>query len=338
MSLCRAGFFQHCCWPSYVVRGCLDGSDIHKQIIGDFPFHHRRDGVAGCPSYVVGQHGIPRLIGTAAVTHRMGKWQGRWLRGVASGSIPPFPAWWKGRDGEPSLSVHWSRASPPLAAIRAKGQLRPAEGSCAHILLSDSFSHLGSKSLSLWSVLPPTPGGHMTVTTLRIVYPSLIVLMRQNLLEYPYFCLMSPTLCIIAAFRDITASFQIKRAFLLIFFDWNCLINKQALICTDDHTATQLHQIAHPEMVHHIMLINEWQLLPGVVYINAARLWKGDNCGAKCCRGWQDPFLDLSRSAVMRGLCRSLYTQKQMSVLHQHVCTHVGTWVHTHRQNQPHST
>lgn len=46
----------------------------------------------------------------------------------------------------------------------------------------------------------------------------------------------------------------------------------KALICTDDHTATQLRQIAHPEMVHHIVLINEWQLLPGVVYINAAGL------------------------------------------------------------------
>lgn len=83
---------------------------------------------------------------------------------------------------------------------------------------------------------------------------------------------MSATLCIIVAFRDITISHQIKRAFLLIFSSRNCLINEQALICTDDHTETQLHQIALPEMVHHIVLITEWQLLPGVVYINAARL------------------------------------------------------------------
>jgi len=36
---------------------------------------------------------------------RMGKWQGRWLRRVAPGSIPPILARWKGRDGEPSLSA-----------------------------------------------------------------------------------------------------------------------------------------------------------------------------------------------------------------------------------------
>lgn len=62
----------------------------------------------------------------------------------------------------------------------------------------------------------------------------------------------------IVAFTDITISYQIKRAFLLIFSNRNCLINEQALICTDDHTAVQLHQIAHPEMVHHIVLITEW--------------------------------------------------------------------------------
>lgn len=58
--------------------------------------------------------------------------------------------------------------------------------------------------------------------------------------------------CVIAAFSDITASLQIKRAFLLISFDWNCLINEQALICADDHTASQRHQIAQPEMLHQI--------------------------------------------------------------------------------------
>lgn len=54
------------------------------------PFHHRRDGVAGLPTWR-GQHGSATLVGTAVVTHRMGKWRGRWLRGVASGSVPPFP-------------------------------------------------------------------------------------------------------------------------------------------------------------------------------------------------------------------------------------------------------
>lgn len=299
--------YQHWCKPSYqhlldaeVFVGVVDMSDIRKQIISDFPSHHYRDGVPGCPSFVAGQRGVPRLIGIAAVTHRMGKWQGRWLHGVASGSIPPFLAWWKGRDGEPSLSVHWSRASPPLATVRAKGQLRPTDGSCVRILRSDSFSHPGSESSPLWSVLPPTPGGHMTMAApLRIAYPFLMGWCGPNSLEYPSFCLMSATLCIIVAFRDITISCQIKSAFLLIFSYRNCLINEQGLICTDDHTATQLRQIAHPVMVHHIVLINDWQLLPGVVYINAARLWKGDNCGAKCCRGWQDPFLDLSRAAVI---------------------------------------
>lgn len=32
--LCR--FFRHWCRPSYVFRGCLDRSDIHKQIVSDF--------------------------------------------------------------------------------------------------------------------------------------------------------------------------------------------------------------------------------------------------------------------------------------------------------------
>lgn len=165
---------QSVCW------GCLHGSDIHRQIISDFPSHHHRDRVAGCPSYMAGQRGVPRLIGTAAVTHRMGKWQGRWLRCVASGSVPPFLARWKGRDGEPSLSVHWSRASPPLATVRAKGQLRPTDGSCVCILWSDSFSHPGSESLSLWSVLPPTPGGHVKMAIpLRI--PPLMGWCGQNI-------------------------------------------------------------------------------------------------------------------------------------------------------------
>lgn len=134
--------------------------------------HHHRDRVSGCPSYVAGQHGVPRLIGTAAVTHRMEKWRGRWLHGVASGSIPPFLARWKGKDREPSLSVHWSRASPPLATVRAKGQLRPTDGSCIRILWSDSFSHPGIESLSLWSALPPTSGGHMRMPIPLRIAPS----------------------------------------------------------------------------------------------------------------------------------------------------------------------
>lgn len=64
----------------------------HKQIITDFPSYHNRERAAGCPSYMAGQRGVPRLIGTVAVAHRMGKWQGRWLHGMASGSIPPFLA------------------------------------------------------------------------------------------------------------------------------------------------------------------------------------------------------------------------------------------------------
>lgn len=137
--------------------------------------------------------------------------------------------------------------------------------------------------------------------------------------------------CIIAAFSDITASFQIKRAFLLIFFDWNCLINEQALICADDHTASK--RDAAPNM-----LINEWQLLPGVVYINAARLWKGNNCGAKCCRGWQDPFLKLSRAALIeRVMPWSIHTKadERFTPTCVHTCGHMSA----HRQNQqPHST
>lgn len=54
---------------------------------------------------------------------------------------------------------------------------------------------------------------------------------------------------IIAAFKHIMTS-------LLIFFIWNCLIIEQTLICTDEHKARQLHQIAHPEMLHHIVLIS----------------------------------------------------------------------------------
>lgn len=95
---------------------------------------------------------------------RMGKWRGRLACVMAPGSIPPFLVWWKGRDGESSLSVHWSRASPPLATVGAKGQLRPTDGSCVHIGWSNSSSHPGSESLSLWSVLPPDHGRHVRMS------------------------------------------------------------------------------------------------------------------------------------------------------------------------------
>lgn len=145
---------------------------------------------------------------------------------------------------------------------------------------------------------------------------------------------MSTTLYIIVAFRDITISCQIKSAFLLIFSNRNCLINEQALICTDDHTTTQLHQIAHPEMVHHIVLITEWQPLPGVVYINAAWLWKGDNCGAKCCRGWQDPFLDLSRAAVIERVALGSKHTEADELICTNMHAHMWAHVHTHRQTK----
>lgn len=151
---------------------------------------------------------------------------------------------------------------------------------CASYGVTHSHTQ-GVSPCHFWSVPPPTPGGHMRMAIpLIIVTPSLMgwcILWAElfQMLNFPLFFFMSVILCIIVAFRDITIPCQIKRAFLLIFSKGNCLINEQALICTDDHTATQLHQIAHPEMVHHIVHITEWQLLPGVVYINAARLWKG---------------------------------------------------------------
>lgn len=117
---------------------------------------------------------------------RMGKWQGRWLCGMASGSIPPFLAWWKGRDGESSLSEHWSRASPPLATVRAKGQLRPMDESCVHIRWSNSFSHPGSESLSLWSVLPPTHGCHMRMAIPLSLPWWFEESCRLNPLKYPF--------------------------------------------------------------------------------------------------------------------------------------------------------
>lgn len=69
--------------------------------------------------YMAGQRGLPRLIGTTAVTRRMGKWQGRWLRGMASGSVPSLPGPVKGQGwgalslsalikGQPSISHHQS--------------------------------------------------------------------------------------------------------------------------------------------------------------------------------------------------------------------------------------
>lgn len=123
-----------------------------------------------------------------------------WKSGRVDGSAAwllaaslPFLAQWKGRDGEPSLSVHWSRASPLLATIRAKGQLRPTDASCVHILWSDSFSHPGSESLSLlvcaalyywWLQEDSVP--------LRIVTPSLMgwCILRAELsqmLNFPFF-------------------------------------------------------------------------------------------------------------------------------------------------------
>lgn len=64
-----------------------------------------------------GQHAIPRLAGTAAVTHRTAKWRGRWLRGVAPGNIPSFLGLVKGQgwgghppsaliEGQASISFH----------------------------------------------------------------------------------------------------------------------------------------------------------------------------------------------------------------------------------------
>lgn len=301
--------------------------------------HHHRDRVSGCPSYVAGQHGVPRLIGTAAVTHRMEKWQGRWLHGVASGSIPPFLARWKGKDREPSLSVHWSRASPPLATVRAKGQLRPTDGSCIRILWSDSFSHPGIESLSLWSALPPTSGGHMRMPIPLRIAPS--PMSWCTLLSDIFFFLglVSTTFSIIFAFTDITISCQIKTAFHLIFSSRNCLINEQGLICTDDHRATQLHQIAHPEMVHHIVLITEWQLLPGVVYINAARLWKGIIVVLNAVEADRIHFLTCQGQQQKSGSCRGLSTQRKMNLFAQ-TCMHTRGHMDTHiaRQNQPHST
>ena len=136
------------------------------------PHRHHRDRVAGRPSYMAGQRGVPSLIGTAAVTHRMGKWQGRWLRGMAPGSVPPVLAQWKGRDGEPCLSAHWSRASPPLAVVRAKGQLRPTDGSYG---VTHSPHTRGVSPCRLGLCCPPPPPDswwpHEDVR-LRIATPS----------------------------------------------------------------------------------------------------------------------------------------------------------------------
>ena len=95
-----SSFSPHCCRPSchhplltkvfaWIVYTDLTFTSRSSLT---FPSCHNRDRVAGRPSYVAGQRGVPRLIGTAAVTHRMGEWQGRWLRGVAPGSIRPFLA------------------------------------------------------------------------------------------------------------------------------------------------------------------------------------------------------------------------------------------------------
>lgn len=55
---------------------------------------------------------------------------------------------------------------------------------------------------------------------------------------------------------DIIVAFKHIMTSLLIFFFWNCLIIERGLICTDEHKATQLHQIAHPETLHHIVLVS----------------------------------------------------------------------------------
>lgn len=151
--------------------------------------------------------------------------------------------------------------------------------------------------------------------------------------------LVSTTFCIIFAFTDITISCQIKTAFHLIFSSRNCLINEQGLICTDDHRATQLHQIAHPEMVHHIVLITEWQLLPGVVYINAARLWKGIIVVLNAVEADRIHFLTCQGQQQKSGSCRGLSTQRKMNLFAQ-TCMHTRGHMNTHiaRQNQPHST
>lgn len=196
---------------------------------------------------------------------------------------------------------------------------------------SDSFSHPGTESLSLWSVLPPTHGCHMRMATaLRTVTPTLMAwwVLHTKPTQISLFCLMSATLCVIVAFTDIAISCQIKRAILLIFSNRNCLINKQALICTDDHTATQLHQIAQPAMPRHIVLITEWQLLPGVVYINAARLWKGIIVVLNAVEVDRIHFLTCRGQRWWRGLCRSLYTRRPTGLFAPvpvRTCGHMNT-------------
>lgn len=142
---------------------------------------------------------------------------------------------------------------------------------------------------------------------------------------------MSPTFCTIVAFSDIAIYLrQIKSAFPLIFSNRNCLINEQALICTDDHT--QQHNCFK-------LLTQRWcatscsslsgNLLPGVAYTDSARLWKGiivvlnaveaDRIHFLTCQGHQP----LSGSLQPGGLCK----QRQMNLL---ASTYMHVWPHLH--------
>lgn len=121
------------------------------------------------------------------VARSMAPWRGIWQH--------PLPSWpdERARMGSLWLWVHWLRASSPLVSIRAKGHLRPADGSCVHILLSDSFSHPVSESLSVWSMLL------LVATQWHSGYPLLDCVNAENLL---FVCYQLP--CILLLFLKIS--------------------------------------------------------------------------------------------------------------------------------------
>lgn len=150
-----------------------------------------------------------------------------------------------------------------------------------------------------------------------------------------FFALMSATLSFIVAFSDIAIYLLPNWKSLPFNFPKQKLLNKWA--GPDLRWWSHSNTIASncsprdgaPHRAHHWVATAAWC---GLHWFSQAV--KGDNCGAKCCRSWQDPFLDLSRAAAIEWVIPgSVHREAD-----EFICTniHAHTWAqeHTHTHTQ----
>ena len=194
----------------------------------------------------------------------------------------------------------------------------------------------------------PCSRGHMMMAApLRIVNPSLMGWRGQKLARMSLLFLfdVSHIMHYCCFSRDIKICCQIKKSLPSNFLQQK-LLNKWArpwfaLMITQQHNCIKLLTqrwctTSCSSMSGNYCLVWFTLMQPGCE--------RRDNCGAKCCSGWQDPFLDLSRAAVIeRAVPGSTHTH-----IHTHTHTHTHTqadelictntcahmWAHTHTQRE----